>query len=187
MADFDLRPQSTDEETLDLPWLQMENEPPQWFERFNKYYLPLGTGRTLLKAMMGYIVEEEPHKAEAWLANPRTSASVQWSEMASAWQWRLRARAYDTIRMRGAIAQMEEARAIIIENTPKAAKALVESLENPRLAVAAAKEILDRGGLPGTIVHENRVTPFTADELNQATREVQEWENKLLPKSDSSG
>lgn len=191
MSDTDLVPsQQESEETIAYPWLQMENEPEIWYQRFVKYYVGLGTGRTLLKAMMAYLQQEEPEVYERALINPRESASTAWSNAAKVWMWRDRARSYDMIRLQNAHKLREEAEAILLESAPDAAKALRESLENPKLKVAAAKEILDRSGLPGTIVRENRVVPFTADDLQQATREVADWEQSLLEPpqtSDSSG
>jgi len=178
---------TTYDEELQAAWLQMDKEPDLWYQRFVKYYLPLGIGRTLLKALMAYYQTEEPEKYELALMNARQSVGMTWSQMASAWLWRDRAKQYDAIRFQEASKSIDQARTIILENTGKAAQTLVTSLDNPRTAVAAAKEILDRGGIPGTIVRENRVVPFTADELARAREEVGEWENKLQPKSDVNG
>lgn len=180
-------PDTTDAETDVVPWLQMEKEPDIWYSRFLKYYVALGPARSLLKAMLACYQAEDPVKYDQMVKNGRQSASGPWGEMSRAWMWRERARAYDGIRYQEAQKVVEQARTTIIENTQKAAQALVDSLANPRLAVAAAKEILDRGGLPGTVVRENRVVPFTADELAAAHREVEEWERQLTPKSDESG
>lgn len=177
----------TQQEEMDFPWLQQENEPDNWYRRFVKYYLNLGHGRTLLKAMSLFLQTEHPERYARFLENPRQSASAEWSTTASAWQWRERARIYDMASMQEAMEKVGEARKILIESTPKAAKALVESLENPRTRVNAAKEILDRGGLPGTIVHEERVVPFTADELSQAQTELETWEQRLNLKSGENG
>lgn len=68
----------------------------------------------------------------------------------------------------------------MLQSTEAAARALVENLKNPRLAVAAAKEILDRGGLPGThLVGVGRVEPYTADDLRSAEEAVNKWEKQI--------
>lgn len=189
MEDLDVIPSADGEleEKVEYPWLQMEHEPDVWYRRFAKYYIALGPARTLLKAMMAYYQTEEPSQYELILMNPRQSASSDWSKMSNLWMWRFRAREYDRIRYMEAQGVIDQARTTIVENTNKAALALVEALENPRLKVAAAKEILDRGGIPGVAVRESRVVPFSADELAKAHREVSDWERQLQQKSESSG
>lgn len=183
-----LVPQEESEpEEMSFPWLQQEKEPDVWYQRFHKYYLVLGHGRTLLKAMMLFLQTEHPDRYMKFLENPKQSAGTEWSAMASVWQWRERARLYDMAAMTEAMEKVAEARRILLDNTPKAAQALVDSLLNPRTRVSAATEILDRGGVPGTIVHEERVAPFTADELSKAQSEVSEWEQRLKLKPGENG
>ena len=46
--------------------------------------------------------------------------------------------------------------------------------------MAAAKEILDRGGLPGThLVGVGRIEPYTADDLRKAEADVSDWEKRI--------
>jgi hypothetical protein len=177
-------------ETLEFPWSRQENEPENWYMRFHVHYLSLGPTRTLLKAFMACVQVEDPTKFESYVLNPPQSVTSQWSQMASAWEWRKRARAYDEVMMRDASRVVDAAYKTIIENTQAAAQTLVDNLKNPRLAVAAAKEILDRGGLPGSSTVRHEIVPFTADELGRASDEVHAWENQLkLPSEtpESSG
>lgn len=139
-----------------------------------------------MQAMMTCYQVEEPEKYARLLQNPRT-VGASWSDMAKIWQWRARARAFDSLRNTESQKRLDEARTLLIEATVKAVHALIDSLENSKTRVSAAKEILDRGGLPGTIVRENRIVPFTADELAQAQKELADWETNFQLPSDSSG
>ena len=182
-----------------FPWLQMVDEPWNWFQRFIKYYLPLGPGRSLYGAYTQMVETEHPEVAAARRAKAESDPTFRkkkavainsWTKCARLWDWRERAKAFDRFTYKAAQAQVDNARITLLGSANKAALALVEALTNPRLQVAAAKEILDRAGLPGTTnVGLGPIEKFSADELSQAEQEVDAWESqvRLNPKSDLNG
>lgn len=169
----------SDGDSLDLPWAQLADEPDEVYELFSKYYLPLGPARTLLRAYLMFLAEKDPDKAAKYSVIGKESADPKWSMYSSGWNWRMRAQAFDAFQYASAAATVQEARRIILENTANAAKALVDKLGDPRLAVAAAKELLDRGGVPAaSVVGHANLTPFTTDDLNRASKELETWQKK---------
>lgn len=168
-------------ETVDIVWLQQDKEPDSWYRRFMSFYLPLGPSRNLTRAYLRCLESEEPEKAFAKKsAKGYINTSPQWSEIARTWHWRERAEAFDLYTAGENFSYVDKARDILLQSTEAAARALVENLKNPRLAVAAAKEILDRGGLPGThLVGVGRVEPYTADDLRSAEEAVNKWEKQI--------
>lgn len=71
------------------PWERMEDEPGMWWERFDKYYRPLGAGRKLQDAYYSYY--RETHGK-----NPaRQGYTESWKEKHDEWNWSGRAEAYD--------------------------------------------------------------------------------------------
>lgn len=171
-------------ESLEIPWMQMEKEPEEWFRRFVTYYLMAGPSRTLLRAMMACVEAEDPQRFENFKLNPPKSARTNWVEMATAWQWRLRALAYDDAMQRDSMRLMDEARTKLSSLSLKAVDALEKSLEESRHRVTAAKEVLDRTGFPATVVRENHDVPFTADDYANASKELESWRQQLKPSID---
>jgi len=179
-------------------WERMDDEPWLWFQRFTNYFLPLGPGRTMLGAYTAMVNVEQPAIADARKkkkeADPkhRTPNGVSfWSKAALEWHWRERSKAFDNFAYKGAQAHVELARLTLLESSNKAAEALVAALSNERLKVAAAKEILDRAGLPGTTnINLGVADKFSADELRAAEDEIADWEtSRPKPKqiSESNG
>lgn len=166
---------------VDIVWLQQEGEPDLWYRRFMSYYLPLGPSRNLTRAYVQYMKNEHPEaittkKAAKGVVNTTSN----WSDNSRLWHWRERAESFDLYNAGENFSYVEKARDILMQGTEAAARALIENLQNPRLAVAAAKEILDRGGLPGThLVGVGHVEPYTADDLHRAEKEVAEWEKQI--------
>jgi len=168
-------------DTVNIAWLQRDEEPTEWYRRFMSYYLPLGPSRNLTRAYLRYLETEEPDKAfTKKTSKGYINTSPQWSEMARIWQWRERAEAFDLYTSSENFSYVDKARDILFKSTEAAALALVENLKNPRLAVSAAKEILDRGGLPSThLVGVGRIEPYTADDLRKAEEDVNNWEKRI--------
>lgn len=166
-------------EQIEIPWLQKEGEPDKWYRIFMTYYLTLGPSRNLTRAYLRYLEKERPDKE----ITKETAADVRMRDWATAqreWNWRMRAEAFDLYSSSENFVYVDKARDILIQSTVKAAETLVKSLDSPRHAVAAAKEILDRGGLPGThLVGVGRIEPYTADDLHRAERELAEWEDQI--------
>jgi hypothetical protein len=165
---------------VETPWFRIDGEPWLWYNRFQEYFLPLGPGRSLPKAFELMMLKE---RGKEWLdnkkANKRFASMNRWTAAAREWEWRERARAYDSFMYKDAQAEVELARLTILNGANKAAQALVSALDNERLKVAAAKEILDRAGLPGTTnVGIGPADKFSADELSRAEAEIQAWEKK---------
>lgn len=166
-------------EVIEYPWRQMEGEPWFWFQRFIKYFLPLGPGRSLIKAYETMVGVEFPEVAEARRLNEpkKKKATNLWSKRAREWNWRERSKAYDKFTYSEALQEVDKARVTLLRSADKAALTLVGALTNARLCVAASKEILDRVGLPGTTnVGLGPIEKFTADEFRQAESEVDAWE-----------
>lgn len=169
-------------EKIEIPWLQMEGEPDQWYRMFMAYYLTLGPSRNLTRAYLRCMEKERPHKKQV-TEGTNLSVMVEWSEAARLWKWRNRAEAFDLHSSSENFLYVDKARDILIQGTVKAAETLIAALDVPRTAVAAAKEILDRGGLPGThLIGVGRIEPYTADDLHRAEQDLEEWENKIRGK-----
>jgi len=171
------------DEATSYPWSQMEDEPFFWYQRFVKYFLPQGPGRTLLKAYETMVAAEHPDVAKARENSDKAHKAItSWSTKAREWNWRQRAKEFDHFAYRVAQYEVDKARVRLLGAADAAAKALVDALGNARLTVAAAKEILDRVGLPGTVnVGLGPIEKFTADEFRQAEQELQDWEQPLSP------
>lgn len=166
---------------ISVPWIQMDDEPDMWYRRFMMYYLTLGPTRNLTRAFIKYLETEQPDAATLVRADSKfVNISRAWSSTARQWKWRERAEAFDLHSSTEIFAYVDRARDTLLKNADEAAQALVKNLTNPRLAVAAAKEILDRAGLPGThLVGVSRVEPYTADDLRKAETEVADWERQI--------
>lgn len=168
-------------EPTEFPWEQMENEPWMWFQRFIKYFLPLGPGRSLYGAYQQMVSIEHPEvmKARAKSNKVKPTSITSWGKKAREWDWRERSKAFDRFTYKAAAAQVDNARITLLGSANLAAEALKSALTDPRLRVAAAKEILDRAGLPGTTnVALGPIEKFTADEFRQAENEIDEWEEQ---------
>lgn len=176
-------------EATEFAWQQMEDEPWFWYQRFIKYFLPQGPGRSLYKAYELMVSMERPDVAKARKENPKpkTTHITAWGQYAQKWHWRDRSKEFDRFTYKAAQAEVDNARITLLSSANKAANTLVEALANPRLQVAAAKEILDRAGLPGTTnVALGPIEKFTADEFRQAESELDDWESQpSLPKPTS--
>jgi len=157
------------------PWTQEVNEPDAWYDKFVKYFIPLGVTRNLLSAYIEYIKDTSPDKAILMAARRPMSAPNEWTEAAGEWSWRKRALAYDADQVKDLASVLQQARQEVQEATLEAVRTLRAALKNPKTAVPAAKEILDRGGLPAVTVHSIKIIPFTADDLAAARDELEQW------------
>lgn len=168
-------------ESIKANWLQEPGEPSLWYRRFMLYYLPLGPSRNLTRAYMKCLEAEEPEKAAKKKASKHyVNAMSNWSDKSREWKWRERAEMFDMYNVGEYLAYVDQARETLMRNAQMAAQALVANLDNPRLGVAAAKEILDRVGLPSThLVGVGKIEPYSADDLKKAEAEVADWENKI--------
>lgn len=168
-------------ESINIVWLKQDEESDLWYRRFISYYLPLGPSRNLTRAYMKCLSVEKPEIVAAKEASGKVvNIMFTWSDNARMWHWRERADAFDLYNAGENFSYVDKARDILMRGTEAAAQALLDSLKSPRLAVAAAKEILDRGGLPGThLVGIGHVEPYTADDLHKAEKEVAEWEKQI--------
>lgn len=164
----------------ETPWYRIDQEPWLWYNRFHDYYLPLGPGRSLPKAYEAMMLAEH-HDEYVAKVNPRKrhTALSNWIAAAKEWDWRERAQYYDRAVYRDAQGYVDKARITLLSAADDAAHALRDALDNERLKVAAAKEILDRVGLPGTTnVGVGPADKFSADELSRAEEELAAWERK---------
>jgi len=154
-------------------WTRMEDEDLIWYERFIRFYLPLGTTRTLFQAYKLMLSIEDPEKLDS-IDNKNSNTPAEWSKMADKYHWLERAMAYDE-KMYSDGGAVELAREFIKNSSFKAAQTLEAALNNPRLMVAAAKEILDRSGVLAASINLNKDVEFTADEMAEAMKDVDEW------------
>lgn len=174
---------ATEAAAAEYPWEQRDGEPWMWYQRFIQYFLPQGPGRSIYKAYELMVATEHPDvaKAREEASKLKSTATTNWSKKATEWDWRERSKAFDRFTYKAAQANVDSARIILLDSAAEAARALKSALANPRLQVAAAKEILDRVGLPGTVnVGVSAVEKFTADELKAAEEEVDVWERQTL-------
>jgi len=130
-------PATNEEDLTTLPWGQLDGEPEESFHAFDKYYLALGPTRSLLKAFNVYLGLEDPEK----LASIRASASEKWTHLCKQWRWRERAELFDSYTYQESRAIVEQARQTLLRSSKEAAETLQAALKNPRLQVAAAKEV----------------------------------------------
>jgi len=163
------------------PWLQVDDEPIMWYRRFMMYYLPLGPNRNLTRAYFKWLETEKPEQAAKMKATRAfVNTSRNWSVQARTWKWRERAEAFDLHCSSEIFGYVDQARETLMKSANEAAEALVSNLTSPRLGVSAAKEILDRVGLPSThLVGVGKIDPYSADELHRAEREVADWEKEI--------
>ena len=158
-------------------WDRQPREPVRWYDIFVRYYLASGLSRTVRVAFLAYVKDTKP---EAFMeAQSRRGAPGQWMTMADRWHWRERAAAWEQSQTDLAMATIEQAARKLRLLTVNAVDALEIYLTSQRLGVQAAKEILDRGGLPATTrVESDNVHRFTADDLAKARDELKEWQTK---------
>jgi len=163
------------------PWLQVEEEPIYWYRRFMTYYLPLGPNRNLTRAYFKWLEVEKPEQAAKKKATRAfINTSQEWSQHARLWKWRERAESFDLHCSSEIFGYIDQARETLMKSANEAAMALIENLKNPRLGVQAAKEILDRVGLPSThLIGVGKIEPYSADELRKAEEEVANWERNI--------
>jgi len=164
-----------DETEFANPWTQRIDEPDVWYDRFTKYFVPLGITRNLLSAYIEYVKDTSPDKAVLMAVRRPISAPNDWTDMAGEWDWRKRALAYDANQVKDLSTVLQQARQEVQEATLEAVRTLRAALRNPKTAVPAAKEILDRGGLPAVTIHSIKMMPFTADDLAAARDELEQW------------
>lgn len=158
---------------------QQDDEETAWYDRFFKFYVKLGQGRTLRAA---YLLHNETLAEQAVHA----PSYEKWREHARELHWKKRAVAYDYEMNIYAAQQVEEARGRLQQATVIAAEALILSLKNSRTRVSGAKAILDRGGLPPVKELRHSVEPFHADELAQAAEELDAWDSQMNGSNGSS-
>ena len=135
-----------DADSIIAPYAQLEEEPYQWYEKFAKYYLLLGPSRSIRKAWLTWLAIEYPEQLTQ--KEMRPSAPKGWSDNSRKWEWRKRADLYDAEMYKESLQVVEGARVKLLGAAEEAANTLIMALTSSRLKVAAAKEILDRAGLP---------------------------------------
>jgi hypothetical protein len=172
-----------DNEVEMQPWDRMEGEPGTWYRSFRRYYITLGYLRTIRGAYLDFL-KDVGDQAEAEYAR----TPDEWYVMANQWNWKARADAWDDHIADSAVTAVEEAAIRLKLATVNAVDTLISALTgSERYRVNAAKEILDRGGLPAT-VRQEQVTnlSFTADDLARAKDELKQWEQESQPNKSES-
>jgi len=160
------------------PWWQREDETDEWYNRFERFYLMAGPSRSLQAAYRMYVISEGGTVGNKGMKDVINS----WVEESRLHDWRGRSQAYDGEINHLILKRVEAARRRLQDAAPSAVQALITALDDPRHRVAAAKEILDRAGLPATTRTEIRAAVgITAEDLAAANEEVEEWEKRLLP------
>jgi hypothetical protein len=170
-----------EENTLNI-WEQYPEEPDDFYHWFHDYYLPLGFMRSINKAYAEFVVKEEPSSAIR-LNDParRWHEPNVWSQAASQWGWLKRGLAYDAQMIDEAVKSVKQAQLNLRLSTVRAVETLISNLDSPRNGVMAAKEILDRGGIPAHSTSDVVTTVnISSDEMAEATAEVEAWEKKML-------
>ncbi len=158
------------------PWDQLPGEPDRWFLMFQRYYIPQGIRRTIKGAVEAYCAAERPHRLDPKTGKlPYAGTPRAWSENAFKWNWKERAIAWDKQTNSEMLDTVQFALSILKDAAPDAAEALVEALASPRTRVSAAKEILDRTGLPAVKRVESIGMSITPDDVQKAREELDEW------------
>lgn len=89
--------------TARKPWDRIDGEPSVWFDRFNRFYRPLGPSRTLTEAYRVYYEEKNG-------APPtRPGYTSEWGKKSTLYEWQRRAEAWDEEIHKEAIAVEREA------------------------------------------------------------------------------
>ena len=84
-----------------MSWHRLPDEPALWYGRFDKFYRPQGTERTLLEAINLWRVSEGKERT--------TNIGQAWANAAKEWDWKRRAEAFDESRRREAAKKEQEA------------------------------------------------------------------------------
>ena len=89
-------------------WERKPGEPMLWFGRFDKYYRPMGTERSVLGAYNTWRQEKaRRRKTGIKLAK---SPSATWTANSAKWEWKKRAEAWDAYERELRLAQEEQER-----------------------------------------------------------------------------
>jgi hypothetical protein len=171
-----------EDETVLQPWDQQPDEPDEMYRLFVNYYLAVGFARTLRRAYSFFLASDsEPGRRRLF-----TRVPDKWQEAFEDWKWFERAKAYDDEELKEARAQVRQAQLDLQMKTVEAVQALIRQLDSPRNAVSAAKEILDRGGIPARSIQDvNQKVEISSDMMAEAAKEVEEWEQKLMSGSNA--
>jgi hypothetical protein len=171
------------EEVVRELWDRRLDEPKQWFLRFQRYYLYRGLGRSVRRAYNAFAQENYPSKAEDMMQS--SAGYGVWLKRAQDYDWKIRAEAWDESRNEELHRSVLEASRYLMDNSMKAAEALVKALESARLQVVAANSILDRVGLPSVSKQEllNANLSVSADDLSKMQDAVKAWEQATVSKS----
>jgi hypothetical protein len=154
---------------------QLQGEPDAWYYKFLKYFVNAGAGRSVASAYREYCRAEHPERFDE---TGRVDTPRNWAAVARQFGWRERASDYDRAYSLLAVDSVALALEILRDAAPDAAEALVTSLDNPKYKVAAAREILDRTGVPRKTVQETVSMRITPEDLRKAREEAAEWEKK---------
>lgn len=163
------------------PWDRLPDEPIQWYRRFERYYLLHGLIRSVRRAYVYFLKETDPVKYEE--VQQRASPTLNtWNAAAIKWKWESRADAWDAERNDELRRKVQEGSLSLKDLTLDAISALQQALTNPRLCVSAAREILDRAGLPSVSkIEMSGKTSISADELAMASQELRKWQEAQNP------
>ena len=134
-----------------------------------------------------FLITEHHNLAPGLLKTaPESSVPGGWIRAYIDWEWLKRSVAYDESQVEEAVAAVRQAQLNLRLSTVKAVETLISNLDSPRNGVQAAKEILDRGGVPAHTTSDVITTVnINSDEMAEATKEVEEWEKKMLEGSGS--
>lgn len=162
------------------PWWQRDGESDEWYLRFERFYLMQGPSRSIQSAYRLWVLSEGREIGTKGMKD----VTNLWRERTAQFEWRKRASAYDG-EINHLIAMKIEAGSRRLRSlVPNAVEALATSLTNPRQSVQAAKEILDRAGLPAVTRQEiSAQVGITSEDIAAAKEEVDEWESKMLDES----
>jgi hypothetical protein len=165
-------------------WDQKEGEPARWYHIFTQYYLGAGFRRSVRQAWLNFVKENDGE--EAWKEVVHASPPSEWYQMSVRWQWYDRAEAWEEEQTELSMAAVSEGAKLLRLHTVDAVKALILALTSEKFAVQAAKEILDRGGLPSTSkIDATGAVLFTADDMAKAQEELNNWRRER--ESDENG
>lgn len=159
------------------PWWQLADESDMWYNRFERFFLMAGPARSLQSAYRMWVISEGGVLGRKAMKDVLNT----WNNICREFSWRERASAYDGEINRLILKKVEASRRRLQDAAPYAVEALITALGDPKFRVQAAKEILDRAGLPATTRQEIRAAVgFTSEDLSDAEKEVREWEEQIL-------
>ncbi len=165
-----------DEQDERKPWDRMDGEPALWFGRFDKYYRPQGSERTLEGAYNLWL-QAEGSKAQRSSRRP----GKNWYIRTKAWRWKERAEAWDAEQRRKRLLAEERERAAMMERHIRLAQ-VMQTVGGRR--IQALLQEMNAGDMDALGVDEARLYLKDGVSLERQARGLPEHLLQIMQMSD---